>query len=129
MRQAVGQELEGDRSLHVAADDHLRVLEELLHEGQEREHQEPENERARRLTEDVAVEESVHRGFSRHSDSSARVAGFLERVYIMDIIRLQPCANGPRAATTHAGLLAPSPTVPSRPGPGEARPEALRERG
>ena len=70
VRQAVGQELQGDRRLHVAADDHLRVLEELLHEGQEREHQEPENERSRRLAEDVAVEESVHRGFSHHSDSS-----------------------------------------------------------
>ena len=64
MRQAVGQELQGDRGLNVSADDHLRVLEELLHQGQEREHQEPENERSRRLAEDVTVEESVHRGFT-----------------------------------------------------------------
>ena len=86
MRQAVGQELEGGRSLHIAADDHLRVLEELLHEGQEREHQEPENERPRCLTEDVAVEESVHRGSAAILTHRPGWPAFLGRVYIMDII-------------------------------------------
>ena len=77
LRQVVREELEHDPNLDVALDDQFGELEELLQQGEEREHEKAQGEWANRLAHEVAVEEAEHRDLRVDSDRSERVRGSL----------------------------------------------------